>query len=211
MESGLAFFLSRWGAPTTRVLAQDGALNQLSHLVPSSLVDAWRSIGFSAFKEGLMAVCNPMEWQSTLEEWISGTELESLDRFIPVMRSAFGDMRLFGIRNGHHATVSPVWGAYFGDRRTPSGELGFLAESTLVFSDPKDFDSGDQRLTFSAAVRKLGPLQPNEIYGFVHVLPMGGTRDLDHLQKVDAFAHLSILRQATGELRGIMEYDDLRR
>ncbi|MDR0673172.1 MAG: DUF1851 domain-containing protein [Zoogloeaceae bacterium] len=83
-------------------------------------------------------------------------------------------------------------------------------EGSLGRWDPESFDRHKyEDVNFESAFKKLGPLQPNEIYGFVPMLPMGGVRDLEHLQKVDAFAHLSILRQVTGELRQIMGYADI--
>ena len=45
--------------------------------------------------------------------------------------------------------------------------------------------------------------------GYVPALPLGGSRDYAKLQKVDAFAYLSMLRQITGELKGVMEYADI--
>jgi hypothetical protein len=204
-------FLSKWGSPSQRVPAAETDLAALAPHAPAILIEYWREIGFSVFKDGLMMVTNPLDWQDTVNEWLQGTELEAFDRFIPIMRGAFGDIRLLGIDKGFTPLLMPSDGAYMGDREEPKYELDFQVRTAFATSDPVTYDISDKTLNFATALKKLGPLQPNEMYGFVPVLPMGGTRDLDHLQKLDAFAHLSILRQATGPLRGIMEYADIYR
>lgn len=53
-------------------------------------------------------------------------------------------------------------------------------------------DLGD---LFEKALRTLGPLQPDEMYGFVPALALGGSADLKHLQKVKTIEHLTFLSQ----------------
>jgi hypothetical protein len=211
MDEDLEYFLSKWGQPTERVPATEADLARLAQHVPPILIEYWREIGFSVFKEGLMTVTNPLEWMDVTNEWVAGTELAELDTFIPIMRGAFGRFRLLGLKHGYKASLEVTMAAYFGDREKPRYDLNISIKGGFSGSNPDDYDTGDKTLDFAKALKKLGPLKPNEMYGFVPVLPMGGTRDLKHLQKLDAFAHLSILRQATGKLRGIMEYADIYR
>ena len=211
VDEELQLFISEWGQPTQRILASEEDLSELSGYVPAILIAYWREVGFSVFKSGLMLLTNPLEWQETVDEWLEGTELESLDRFIPLMRGAFGDFRLFGLNKGHTATLMVSDGAYMGRRDQPDYTMDISIKGEFVCCDPGRFDLSDHSPNFADALKKLGPLHPNEMYGFVPVLPLGGTRDLEHLQKLDAFAHLSILRQATGPLRGVMEYADIYR
>lgn len=48
---------------------------------------------------------------------------------------------------------------------------------------------------FEKALRTLGPLQVDEMYGFVPALALGGPADLTHLQKVKTIEHLTFLSQ----------------
>lgn len=208
MDKYLEYTLKTWGPPSCRVTATEADLERLQSRVPPRLIEYWRATGFSAFENGLLSVTNPLEWQDTVDEWIADTELKTLDNFIPVLRGCMGEFLLFGLKHGYSISVLPTHGAYIGTRNAPKEDLD-IAIASLFLEGPEAFDPKEATFTFHDALTHLGPLHPNEIYGFVPLLPMGGTRDLHHLQKVDAFAHLSILRQATGELRGIMEYRDL--
>lgn len=210
MDECLEYFLSHWGQPTERVPADEETLTRFAPHLPATLIEYWRELGFSVFQDGLMTLCNPIEWQPVIDEWIEDTELKNLDTFIPVMRGALGSFKLFGIQHGCRISLLPVDRAYVGTRDQATYGMRLAIES-LFLADPKEHDLQEEKFTFPQALKKLGPLKPNEMYGFIPLLPLGGMRDLAHLQKVDAFAHLSILRQATGELRGIMEYADIYR
>jgi hypothetical protein len=50
---------------------------------------------------------------------------------------------------------------------------------------------------FDRALQKLGPLQPNEVYGFVPLPALGGACDLKYLQKVEAATYMDMLAQST--------------
>lgn len=212
MDENLEYFLSKWGEPTQFVAADEAILEQLTAIVPPKLIEFWKITGFSVFKDGLLTVVNPLDWQDTVDEWIEGTELETLDSFIPLMKGAFGDFRLFGINKGYEIQLDTRLETYYGDRELPKYSMEFLVQNFFSGQSPRHWDNNeDKSLNFTKALKKLGPLQPDEMYGFVPMLPLGGTRDLKHLQKVEAHAHLSILRQSIGEVRGIMEYADIYR
>lgn len=58
--------------------------------------------------------------------------------------------------------------------------------------DLKD-ESGDP--LFKRALAMLGPLEPDEIYGFEPAIVLGGKMQLENLAKLDLDVHLTILRQ----------------
>ena len=62
----------------------------------------------------------------------------------------------------------------------------------MPFPDERD---GDRQLLFDRAVQTLGPLQFGEVYGLVPALGLGGAYDLEHLRRVAAPGHFSILAQ----------------
>ena len=56
-----------------------------------------------------------------------------------------------------------------------------------------DEEDEDEKPLFERAYRLLGPLAHDEMYGFVPAAALGGPRRLDHLQKVKAVEHLTLL------------------
>ena len=64
-------------------------------------------------------------------------------------------------------------------------------------SPDRIFDVADpkNKPLYKRAVKKLGPLQPGEIYGFVPALAFGGTPGLENLHRLSALEHFSILAQ----------------
>lgn len=208
LRENVEFCLEEWGQPTERIPADEAALERLRRYVPKHLIGLWRALGFSVFKNGLMTIVNPLDWKPVIDEWIAGTELFDLDTFVPLIKGAYGDFRLFGLEYGCSVTLMPAMGSFVGTR--DKAQVGLNIAVSGYFGEAYNtYDYYKKACGFDKALAKLGPLKANEIYGFVPVLPLGGTEDLAHLQKLDAFAHLSILRQATGELRGIMEYGDI--
>ncbi len=198
----------RWGQPTEKIEADEAALERMRFHVPQRLIDLWREFGFSVYQNGLMTIVNPMDWKSVTNEWIVGTELFDLDTFIPIFKGAYGDFRLFGIQNGYAATLMPAMGAFVGSREKPS----YSVEASIrgeFGKEHSEYDFHAKSCSFENACKKLGPLKANEMYGFVPALPLSGEPQLKNLQKLDAFAHLSILRQLTDEVRGIMSYEDI--
>lgn len=70
--------------------------------------------------------------------------------------------------------------------------LAFFASKKQKSSD--FYDWKDKPL-FKRALRKLGPLQSDEMYGFEPALTIGGTPNLEHLVKVKMVEHLVFLSQ----------------
>jgi hypothetical protein len=85
-----------------------------------------------------------------------------------------------------------------GEKR-PSGEL-FFGPFDVPFSMENEsydlFDDQDKPL-FKRALKKLGPAQLMECYGFVPALAFGGDAILENLKKLSAPEHFAILAQAT--------------
>ena len=155
-----------------------------------------------------MSLCNPLEWKPLIDEWLKGTELEQLDVFIPVMKGVYGEFELLGIHYGFSPLLMTLDGGFIGDREYPECSLETCIKSLFMIQPDKFFPSTD-REDFLDVFHRHAPFGPQEMLGYVPALPLGGSRDYAKLQKVDAFAYLSMLRQITGELKGVMEYADI--
>ena len=75
----------------------------------------------------------------------------------------------------------------------PSDES--LDQQMLTFFGYTKRAPNDFAALFTPALKKLGRLEHDEMYGFVPALALGGPSDLAHLQKVKAVEHLVILAQ----------------
>ncbi|MDT4848478.1 hypothetical protein FQZ97_825680 [compost metagenome] len=203
MDENLEFFLKKFGQATEYIAADEQVLRHFSGKVPPALIDFWRQVGFSVFKNGLLTVVNPLEWAEATDEWLEGTELDELDEFLPVFKGAFGDFHFLGINTGHRPTLSSITGFIFADEHDA---LSFASKGgdwvvKLLFGLSKtsnfDIKDDDGAPLFDRAVAKLGSLKSDEMFGFVPLPMLGGTYKLELLQKYDAQVHLSILRQMT--------------
>ena len=145
-----------------------------------------------------MSLCNPLEWKPLIDDWLKGTELEQLDVFIPVMKGVYGEFKLFGINYGFTPVLMTVDTGFVGDREYPACSLEISFE-VLLGVRPDYFLPSSNTDDFLDVFHRHAPFGPQEMLGYVPALPMGGSRDYAKLQKVAAFAYLSLLRQITGE------------
>jgi hypothetical protein len=68
-------------------------------------------------------------------------------------------------------------------------------DKIALFFASQNRESNDLDDLFQLALKKLGSLQPDEMYGFVPALALGGPGDLKHLQKLKTIEHLTFLSQ----------------
>lgn len=146
---------------------------------------------------------NPDDYDDVLTEWIAGTPLAKLDQFHVIARTAFGNLYLWGEKTGQSARIVPWDHAIYSlqknlKRTMKDPDLSLRA----VFSSksPKDVDISDEggKSLFQQALTTLGPLQPDEMYGFEPAILLGGRFTIDHLRIVKIREHLSLLRQLAG-------------
>ncbi len=69
-------------------------------------------------------------------------------------------------------------------------DKGFPAFLLSISTDSNNY--GD---LFEPAYHRLGPLAPDEMYGFVPAVMLGGPNTLEHLAKLKAVEHLTLLSQ----------------
>lgn len=67
-----------------------------------------------------------------------------------------------------------------------------------VFFSKRTRQENDFDGLFAPALKKLGQLKHDELYGFVPALALGGPATLDHLHKLKAVEHLVLLAQLSG-------------
>lgn len=117
------------------------------------------------------------------------------DAYHVIARSAFGKLHLWGETTGDSLFISAP-GAYC----IPSESI--LVGKKMNFGVQVFFGGMSRQLNdfdgmFAKAIKKLGRLTDDEMYGFLPALTFGGTATLDYLQKVKVVEHLVILAQCS--------------
>lgn len=203
-------FLKHYGEPTHFVKAPEEALTRLSRHLPEALLDYYRRFGFSVFLDGYFQLVNPETYAPALAQWIKGTELEKKDRYHVIFRTGLGNLAIWGEKTGYDFGISVLNDAITLNQRNNAdaiskGEANKWAESLLSKVHYKKDDFYGK--LFHAAKSRLGPLGPDQMYGLVPAMQVGGAMEAENLQIVSAPEYLIMLAGLSE--RKILGFDDL--
>lgn len=193
MDEDFEYFLEKMGpAIETREVPPSSIERYLGKL-PDQLLGYWAEYGWCGYADGLFWTVNPQDYEPALEAWIGDTPFLEQDTYHVVARSAFGELYLWGEKSGNSLDVFAPGSFCTSQPFTLTGDqmdFGLRVFFGSVSREENDFEG-----IFTAALRKLGRLRQNETYGFVPALALGGAATVNHLQKMDAVAHLVLLAQ----------------
>lgn len=199
-DEDFEYFVSKFGEATSRVDVPRASIEKWRGKLPDLLLTYWQEEGWCGYANGLFWIVNPDDYEDLVDEWLENTSIEQIDAFHVVGRTAFGDFHVCGERTGVNMTICCPINAIFAlpkELKPKSKEdqdwsvRAFLGLS-VSGCDLKD-ESGVP--LFERAVAKLGPLEPDEIYGFEPAIVIGGKMQLENLAKLNLDVHLTILRQ----------------
>lgn len=168
--------------------------------MPESLLQLYAAVGVGSFGSGAFWLTLPGELQPVLDVWLTPSP-----RRIPFARTAFGEVFYFrdlreeaqaqGLRGDEPGALCDVSVVY-----PDSFEVAVLAMSVEEL-----FETMLGDLTLAEALLRLdlvreaterhGSLHPEEQFGFVPALALGGSADISGVQKVKMLVQTSILRQ----------------
>ncbi|MFG6443100.1 GAD-like domain-containing protein [Roseateles sp. LKC17W] len=192
------FLVERLGEPTLTRVVPTALIRNSCGVLPELLLTYWKTEGFNQFKHGLYSSVNPEEWQGVVDEWLAGTVFEQFGRFYALTRTAFGELRLFNQQIGSAVTLNPLCGEISSRSMRLVQPDRLHIEIGLLFSpkpDHWDMLDHEDKYLFDRALKKLGPLAMDEMYGFEPSLLLGGPAKLENLVKVDAYTHCALLRR----------------
>ena len=194
-DEDFEYFISKFGDATHRVDVPRQSIEKWRGKLPDLLLTYWQEEGWCAYANGLFWLVNPDDYEDLVDEWLENTPLDQIDAFHVVGRTAFGKIYVCGERTGVSLTITCPINAVFAlpkELKPKSKEdqewsvrafLGISASGC----DLKD-ESGDP--LFKRALAMLGPLEPDEIYGFEPAIVLGGEMQLENLAKLDLDVHL---------------------
>ena len=152
--------------------------------VPEELVEIWEKQGLGTFLDGYIKLINPEDYIEFVKETFFDGNNE-----IPIGISAFGDV------------VTWHKNAYVAILEYKIEDVDILIKSFKHFlkfyRNEYILEKLDTSL-YNEAVAKFGPLEYDECFGFVPILPLGGKKDVEHMDKVKIREHLYLLVQFTG-------------
>ncbi|MCK1790081.1 GAD-like domain-containing protein [Pseudomonas violetae] len=193
MDEVFAEFSKTFGAPIDRREVPLSSIERYKGKVPNLLLQYWAEHGWCGYGEGIFWIVNPQEYEGVVASWLEGTEFEERDTYHLIARSAFGDLYLWGEKTGFSLKIDTcIARCVVEDYAITADDMdqelkNFLLSAEIEYNDFDDL--------FQPAKKKLGVLRHDEMYGFVPALMLGGPETLDHLEKLDAVVHLTILSQ----------------
>lgn len=193
MDEDFAFFLKKFGPAVERQLAPAPSIARYTNKLPEQLLNYWEDFGWCGYAEGLFWTVNPQDYESLLNTWLAGTEAFKSDNYHVIARSAFGELYLWGEKSADSLSITSYMSRY-------STKSSIFAGANLdfgikVFLSSMQLEHNDLNSLFKPALKSLGPLKADEMYGFVPALALGGPVELKNLQRVKTIKHLAFLSQ----------------
>ena len=196
MDDHFSHFLKKMGPAIDKRSVPHSSIERYRGHLPDQLLAYWEEHGWCGYADGLFWTVNPQEYEPVLEAWIGETPLMEEDSYYVIARSAFGDIYLFGSAYGRKLHIVAPDAKMMPPRKgTVEVNLSIRAFFGSQSRGACDFADVNGMDLFASALKKLGGLKHDEMYGFVPALALGGPATIDHLQKVKAVEHLVLLAQ----------------
>jgi hypothetical protein len=180
-------FLEKY-RPSNTEIANEELVNRYAHVLPSSMIDLWRTKGLGKYNDGLIEVVNPDDFQDDLERILG----RKAPNYVPIAITGFGELFYFRKLTAVDEDVC-VFDPHYNQIETCVWSLtdffnGYLCDDNII----KEVLRAE---LFKASLKKTGPLDKNEIFFFVPALALGGTESVEFVQKGNCQVHLRVLFQ----------------
>ncbi len=162
-------------------------ISKITNFLPMEISEILKKYGCGNILNGYLRIINPFEYQEVIKDTYFDAE-----NSVPFMATAFGDIIIYK-KNG-----------YIGIIKYKENESGIIGKKISLFLRFLE-DSGFKKMYFDIplyeeAINKYGQLEYEECFGFVPLLPMGGKKDVDHLEKVNEKVHIALITQVVGRI-----------
>lgn len=195
MDEFFSCFVEEFGAQIERREVPGSTISRYKNKLPDQLLQYWVEHGWGGYAGGLFWTVNPQEYEALLSHWLTDTEFNGRENYHVIARSAFGVLYVWGETSGYCLTISCPMARYSSRVSRFTGlKMDFGVKAFFSGMNARSNDFGDM---FEAAVEELGRLKPDEMYGFVPALALGGPIEFNNLQKVKTIEHLEFLSQLT--------------
>lgn len=198
-DDALDYFLSKFRQPTTTVPATTADIEAYRGKLPDQLLEYWQILGFSGFADGLFWLTNPADYQDILDRFLEDTPFEQHDIYYVIARNAWGKLQVYGEKTGVSLEISPhlnwITTSEGSEQDIKAGNTERTIKNFIAFQSPErlDIKNNQRKPLFPAALKKHGPLNADDVYGFAPFLFMGGEKKIKNIEKCDIFAHLNLI------------------
>jgi hypothetical protein len=182
--SDFSKFLNEYGPAQVVQPVSSAKLREYKGKVPDPVLELWEQQGFAAYADGGIWVTDPKPLEKPLRELLPDCDS------IPIVRSSIGNVVFWGQGEFQFCDVHYCRVLQCGD------DTEVLFNSFLL--DPKAKSSVLDLPLYRKVRKKLGPLAPDEMYGFQLPLSMGGEAAISNMGKMKVREQWSILAQAHG-------------
>jgi hypothetical protein len=198
MNEFYALFKKEFGEGSTYASIPEEFFTKYHGILPAGLLEFWREKGWCSYADGLIWTVNPDEYTWLIDSWVRPHSALPQSEYFVVARTAFGVFYCLCLDSDAVLMVACPYAVVFASKKfkRPKREIESAARGFFPTAKKKDFELSDgESALFKRALTKLGPVGQNEIYGFVPIIPSGGTPSLDSLQKVRMDVHIDLIRQ----------------
>jgi len=197
------YFLNEQGfAPAIDCQHVDEAtLQRFQGELPDQLLHYWKEYGFCGYGEGLFWTVDPADYEDLLKMWLEKIPLWGRENFYVIARTAFGELYVRGDDSITSTIIDPhLCNIIPGDPPTEKLTEDKKNRSIGLFFESKgkkgsDYANNNDKPLFKKALKKLGPLQHDEMYAFVPALSSGGIADIKNIKIVKIKEQLAMLAE----------------
>jgi hypothetical protein len=195
-------FLEDFGEPIHQEPIPESVIDAYRHKLPEQLFVYWRALGACGFGDGLLWMTNPDEYQDLLDSWLEGTPFENREDLSVIARTAFGELYVWARSRGTTFIVDPSSALVSHFPREDGSPLSDDQENQKMryFWGFKNADligakDASDKPLFARALKKLGPLKSDEMYGYTLRPSLGGKEALSNLEIVKLHVYHDIAQQ----------------
>jgi hypothetical protein len=199
LNAGFQYSLKKFGEPDIYDKPSPKELDVWTSQVLEPLIDFWREFGWTSFLKGRLWLPNPHDFTPLMEVLFDEDPDIDHTKCHLISYTAFGDLGIWS-EEVRVIRVSLPQGWCFCEGITGGpfeGNIENLATFPFIGNVKTGYDVVDEngKPLFNRAVKKYGALEPRECFGYVPALAMGGSGDLDEIQRVKALEHFIFISQ----------------
>jgi len=176
-------------------------INKHQGILPDELLLYWKEYGFSSFNNGIYWLTNPDDYTELVRGYLKGTPFEDRKNLFVVARNAFGKLYVWETTKGGSLILLSINNMIFSsadaDRENYTKEEENFEMINYISKNPISLDDDDAsgNPLFERALKKLGKLESDEMYGYKLSHFLGGKESITNLTKMNLFNHYEIQKE----------------
>ena len=203
MSDVIDFLEKKFGKPKNASPFSEILVEKYKELLSKDIFEIWRAYGSAPFGNGLFNFVNPDECNDIIMPWLELIPQVQPSGCFLLLKSAFGKLYIYDCNSLSYYVVNCIDARYshFKPKKNYTKEL--VLKVLIIAANENSLEEFDENgdALFKRALKEIGPLSSNEIYGFEPRLCLGGPARLQNLSKFRWDVHLDIIRNSTHELK----------